>query len=127
MHTLDILELLLKSDYPLKTRYISNTTGVSQRTTYRILQTLADRGYLAQDLEGKFSLLNRSKLKNTCSITGWLKRMSTNGQQIRSTGRSAYQHAWRLRSLYLLFRLEHTVVSMRRLSDPPMRLLRLNG
>ncbi len=75
MHTLDILELLLKSDHPLKTRYISNTTGVSQRTTDRILQTLADRGYLAQDLEGKFSLLNRSK---SGSITGWLKRMSTN-------------------------------------------------
>src|SRR6476619_5224830 len=65
MHTLDILELLLRSDFPLKTKDISNTTGVSQTTMYKVLRTLADRGYLAQDHEGKFSLLNQSELKNT--------------------------------------------------------------
>jgi len=65
MHTLDILELLMKSDRPLKTSDISNTTGVSQRTTYKVLRTLADRGYLAPDHEGKFSLLNQSEVKNT--------------------------------------------------------------
>ena len=43
---------------------ISRATGVSQTTTYRILRTLVHRGYLSQDLEGRFSMLNRPELKN---------------------------------------------------------------
>jgi hypothetical protein len=64
MHTLDVLELLLRRGVPLKMYEISEAAGVPLTTTYRILRTLAHRGYLAQDIEGRFSLLNRSKLKS---------------------------------------------------------------
>ena len=63
MRTLDILELLVRSNAPLKTNEISRVTGVSPTTTYRILRTLVYRGYLAQDLEGRFSMLNRPETK----------------------------------------------------------------
>lgn len=63
MHTLDILELLVRTDAPLKMSEISQTTGVSQTTTYRILRTLVHRGYLAQDRKGRFSVLNQPKRK----------------------------------------------------------------
>ena len=58
MHTLDILEFLSKAGAPIKMYEISNTTGIPPTTTYRILQTLVHRGYLAHDLEGKYSLVN---------------------------------------------------------------------
>ena len=63
MHALDIMELLSRSQVPLKTNQISRQAGVSQTTTYRILRTLLHRGYLGQDLEGRFSMLNRPELK----------------------------------------------------------------
>lgn len=56
MHTLDILELLSTTDARLKLNEISDVTGVPLTTTYRILQTLVHRGYLAHDLAGKYSL-----------------------------------------------------------------------
>jgi len=56
MHTLDILELLSTPDARLKLNEISDLTGVPLTTTYRILQTLVHRGYLAHDLAGKYSL-----------------------------------------------------------------------
>lgn len=62
MRTLDILEFLGKSDCPLRMKEISHGTGVSQTTTYRILRTLIHRGYVVQDIEGSFSLLNRSEM-----------------------------------------------------------------
>jgi DNA-binding IclR family transcriptional regulator len=58
MRALDILELLSRST-PLKMGEISLAVDVSPTTTYRILQTLVQRGYLAQDLEGKFTVVNR--------------------------------------------------------------------
>lgn len=57
MRTLDVLEVLSNSDQPLKMNEISQRTGISKTTTYRILRTLVYRGYVAQDLEGRFSML----------------------------------------------------------------------
>ena len=58
MRALDILEFLRRSDIPLKPDEISNATGVSRTTTYRILHTFVRRGYVAQDQGGKFSLVS---------------------------------------------------------------------
>ena len=58
MHTLDILEILSTTDARLKLNEISDVAGVPLTTTYRILQTLVHREYLAHDPEGKYSLAN---------------------------------------------------------------------
>ena len=58
MRALDILEFLRASDIPLKPDEISNVTGVSRTTTYRILHTFSLRGYVAQDAGGRFSFLS---------------------------------------------------------------------
>lgn len=58
MRALDILEFLRGSDIPLKPDEISNATGVSRTTTYRILHTFVRRGYVAQDPRGKFCFLS---------------------------------------------------------------------
>jgi DNA-binding IclR family transcriptional regulator len=60
MRALDILEFLRESDVPLKPDEISNATGVSRTTTYRILHTFVRRGYVAQDPGGKFRFLSVS-------------------------------------------------------------------
>ncbi len=57
MRALDILEFLRGSDIPLKPDEISNATGVSRTTTYRILHTFVRRGYVAQGPGGRFSFL----------------------------------------------------------------------
>ena len=62
MRTLDIIELLRESDSPLRIIDISNVTGVSQTTTYRVLWTLVRRGYVVRDVERRFSLLNRPEI-----------------------------------------------------------------
>lgn len=54
--TLDILEVLHGSDCPLKTNEISSLAKVSRSTTYRILRTLVQRGYVFQNLDGEFSV-----------------------------------------------------------------------
>ena len=54
--TLDILEVLHGSDCPLKTNEISSIAKVSRSTTYRILRTLVQRGYIFQNLDGEFSV-----------------------------------------------------------------------
>ena len=54
LRTLDILELLSESDSPLKTNEISDRARVPRSTTYRILRTLAQRGYVSQDFDGRF-------------------------------------------------------------------------
>jgi hypothetical protein len=54
--TLDILEVLYGSDRPLKTNQISSIAKVSRSTTYRILRTLVQRGYVFQNLDGEFSV-----------------------------------------------------------------------
>jgi len=51
MRALDILEFLRGSDIPLKPDEISNATGVSRTTTYRILHSFVLRGYVALDPE----------------------------------------------------------------------------
>jgi ribose transport system substrate-binding protein len=58
MHALDVLEFLRGCDIPVKPDEISNATGVSRTTTYRILHTFVRRGYVAQDPGGKFSFLS---------------------------------------------------------------------
>lgn len=57
-HALDILEYLSRISVPLRLNEISDATGVSLTTTYRILQTLVRRGYVARDAEGRFSILS---------------------------------------------------------------------
>jgi hypothetical protein len=54
--TLDILEVLYGSHCPLKTNEISSKAEVSRSTTYRILRTLVQRGYVLQNLDGEFSV-----------------------------------------------------------------------
>ena len=58
MRMLDILELLSGSDIPLESNEISRVIGVPQSTTYRILRTLVHRGYVTQDIEGRFRILD---------------------------------------------------------------------
>jgi len=52
--TFDILELLYRARTPLKCREISAQTRVSHTSTYRILRTLLQRGYVEQNLDGEF-------------------------------------------------------------------------
>jgi hypothetical protein len=86
MHTLDILDLLRGSDAPLKMHEISEATGVSLTTTYRILQTLLHRGYLAQDRMGRLTLLDRPELKSATvqdtSLTAGLVEPDLSGKQV---------------------------------------------
>ncbi len=56
MRTLDILELLCRSDISLNSHEISNATDIPHTTTYRILQTLLHRGYVAQNHGGKYNI-----------------------------------------------------------------------
>ena len=62
MSSLDILEFLSRTEVPLKMNEISDATGVPLTTTYRILQTLVHRGYLAHDAEGRYSLANPAEM-----------------------------------------------------------------
>lgn len=61
VRTLDILELLHRSESPLKMTEISTTTRTAHSTTYRILRTLIDRGYISQDLDGRFGVKDVAK------------------------------------------------------------------
>jgi len=63
MRTLDILELLFRNNSPLKTNEISDIVRVPRTTTYRILRTLVHRGYVSQDLEGRFSFQHSGNLR----------------------------------------------------------------
>ena len=63
LSTLDILEFLSRIEAPLKMNEISSATGVSLTTTYRILQTLVHRGYLEQNIGGRYSVASFSDLK----------------------------------------------------------------
>jgi hypothetical protein len=55
MRTLDVLEYLYRCESPVKTNEISDSLQVPRSTTYRILRTLVHRGYVLQDLDGRFS------------------------------------------------------------------------
>lgn len=61
-HTLDILELLYRSKSPLKMNEISRETGTAHSTTFRILRTLVDRGYVLHDLNGGFGVNSSANL-----------------------------------------------------------------
>jgi DNA-binding PadR family transcriptional regulator len=56
LHTLDILELLYRSEFPLRMNEIKTMTRTAHSTTYRILRTLVDRGYVSQDIDGRFGV-----------------------------------------------------------------------
>ena len=62
LRTLDIVELLHRSDFPLKAREIASITRISYSTTYRILRTLLERGYVIQNVAGEFNIGNSAKL-----------------------------------------------------------------
>jgi IclR helix-turn-helix domain len=51
---LDILEFLFQSSSPLKLDEIAKRTGVSRSSTYRILGTLEQRGYVSRSLDGHY-------------------------------------------------------------------------
>jgi hypothetical protein len=65
---------------------ISEATGVSLTTTYRILQTLLYRGYLAQDRTGRLTMLDRPELKSTpaqeTSVTARLVQPNLSGEKV---------------------------------------------
>ncbi len=56
MRTLDVVEFLVQSEIPLKTNEIASSTKIPKATTYRILRTLVHRGYVLQDVEGRFCI-----------------------------------------------------------------------
>jgi DNA-binding transcriptional ArsR family regulator len=75
LRALDILELLSGSEIPLKTNDISSATNVPQTTAYRILRTLAYRGYVLQDVEGGFSMSNPLERDKTFCGNGHVARV----------------------------------------------------
>lgn len=52
--TFDIIELLRGQSVPMKMVSIAETTGIALSTTYRIVRTLVDRGYLIRDESGHY-------------------------------------------------------------------------
>jgi DNA-binding MarR family transcriptional regulator len=63
LHTLDILELLYRSESPLRMNEIKTMTRTAHSTTYRILRTLVDRGYVSQDIDGRFGVKDSGNAK----------------------------------------------------------------
>jgi ribose transport system substrate-binding protein len=58
---LDILELLESEKIPLTLEALYQRSNISKTSVYRILKTLAHRGYVAQTPEGAYRLVTRSK------------------------------------------------------------------
>lgn len=58
LRALDILELLSGSKTPLKRNEISDLMQIPRTTTFRILRTFLERGYIHQNLEGQFVVGN---------------------------------------------------------------------
>ena len=56
LRALDILDLLSGSKTPLKTNEIADAMQIPRSTTYRILRTFLERGYIYQNLEGQFGV-----------------------------------------------------------------------
>jgi IclR helix-turn-helix domain len=88
--TLDILELLYRSDSPLKMNEISRQTGTPHSTTFRILRTLVDRGYLLHDLDGRFGVESAANLTIVPRF-GQDPRTSSHGVERPKSGLSADQ------------------------------------
>jgi hypothetical protein len=55
VRALDVLVLLQRSKSPLRTNEISDMKQMLRSTTFRILRTLAQRGYISQNLQHQFS------------------------------------------------------------------------
>ena len=58
---LDVIELLEKDHAPLTLEDVYQKTGISKTSVYRILKTLAHRGYLAQMPNGQYRLVSRPR------------------------------------------------------------------
>jgi Mn-dependent DtxR family transcriptional regulator len=83
MSSLDILECLSRTEVPLKMNEISEATGVPLTTTYRILQTLVHRGYLAHNPEGKYSLANPDEMRPAFRKRGHANDAEASGAKAR--------------------------------------------
>jgi ribose transport system substrate-binding protein len=59
--SLDVLEVLQKSERPMSLEAIYQRTHISKTTVYRILKTFVHRGYLAQSQEGLYRLAARPR------------------------------------------------------------------
>ena len=68
LRALDIFELLSDSKTPLKTNEIADALRIARSTTYRILRTFVERGYIYQNLDSRFGVKD-SKLRNIVPIT----------------------------------------------------------
>jgi ribose transport system substrate-binding protein len=58
---LDILELLQNARQPMSLEAIHRETRISKTTVYRVLKTFMHRGYLAQDQDGLYRQVPRTK------------------------------------------------------------------
>ncbi len=56
LKTLDVIELLASENEALKTVHVARSLDISLTTTYRILRSLLQRGYVTQDSEGRYAL-----------------------------------------------------------------------
>lgn len=56
MRAIDVLETFLKTDDSLSLADVNRLTGINMATSYRLVSTLAKRGYLAQGEKGRYSL-----------------------------------------------------------------------
>jgi len=56
---LDVLELLENSQAPVALEDVYQKTKISRTSVYRILKTLAHRGYVAQAQNGLYRLVSR--------------------------------------------------------------------
>jgi IclR helix-turn-helix domain len=82
-HALDILEYLRERNIPLRLNEISDATGVSLTTTYRILQTLVRREYVTHDPEGRFRI--QIPLAKSIDSPQLESGLGVDDQKIRST------------------------------------------
>ena len=58
---LDVIELLEQDNSPLSLEDVYQRTKISKTSVYRILKTLAHRGYLAQTPSGQYRLVSRPR------------------------------------------------------------------
>jgi ribose transport system substrate-binding protein len=58
---LDVIELLEQDNTPLTLEDVYQRTNISKTSVYRILKTLAHRGYLAQTPNGQYRLVSRPR------------------------------------------------------------------
>src|SRR5580704_11695876 len=58
---LDVIELLEQDNAPLTLEDVYQRTNISKTSVYRILKTLAHRGYLAQTPNGQYRLVSRPR------------------------------------------------------------------